>query len=189
MDKIKGKLLIFSAPSGSGKTTIVRQVLEQISNLEFSISACSRRPREGEMHAKDYYFLSVADFKQKIDNDEFLEWEEVYKNGFYGTLKSELNRIWDNGNNAVFDLDVVGGVNMKKQFVEKALSIFIKPPSVDILRQRLENRGTENTEQINKRISKAEYELSFAKDFDVVVLNDDLDTAVQETINHIKNFI
>ncbi len=189
MNKFKGKLLIFSAPSGSGKTTIVKRVIEEVNNLEFSVSACSRSPRKGEVDGKDYYFLSADDFRQKIDYDEFVEWEEVYKDVFYGTLKSELDRIWSNGNNAIFDVDVIGGINIKKQFAEQALSIFIKPPSIETLRKRLENRGTENKEQIDKRVSKAEYELSFAKDFDVIILNDDLDTAVKETVNKIREFI
>lgn len=184
-----GKLLIFSAPSGSGKTTIVREVLKRFDHLEFSISACSRLPREGEVHAKDYYFLSVDEFKERIKNEDFIEWEEVYKDNFYGTLKSEVNRIWDNGNHVVFDVDVKGGLNIKKQFGDKALAVFIKAPSVEELRRRLEKRGTETVEQINKRINKAEYELGFAKDFDVVILNDELEKAVEETINLVAEFL
>jgi guanylate kinase len=184
-----GKLLIFSAPSGSGKTTIVREVLKRFNNLEFSISACSRAPRKGEVHAKDYYFLEVEDFKQRINNEEFVEWEEVYKDSFYGTLKSEVDRIWNNGNHVVFDVDVKGGLNIKKQFGEKALAIFIKPPSVEELRRRLEKRGTETQEQIDKRINKAEYELGFAKGFDVVILNDELEKAVEETNNLVAEFL
>ncbi len=189
MDTKEGKLLIFSAPSGSGKTTIVKQILSQTNNLEFSISATSRSPRKYEIDKKDYYFLSIDEFKQKIDNKEFIEWEEVYKNVFYGTLKSELERIWSHGNNVVFDVDVLGGINLKKIFKEQALSIFIKPPSIEVLRKRLENRGTETLEQINKRIAKAEYELSFANDFDIVIINDNLDIAVQETIKKVQNFL
>jgi len=184
-----GKLLIFSAPSGSGKTTIVKEVLEEFENLEFSISACSRAPRTGEVDGKDYYFLSLEEFKQSIDNDGFVEWEEVYKNNFYGTLKSEVNRIWDKGNHVVFDVDVIGGLNIKKQFGDKALAIFVKAPSIDELNSRLKGRGTETQEQIDKRISKAEYELGFADDFDVVILNDDLEKAVIETSKIITEFL
>ncbi len=184
-----GKLIIFSAPSGSGKTTIVKEVLKRFNNLEFSISACSRAPREGETHAKDYYFLSVDDFKQRIKNEDFIEWEEVYQNNFYGTLKSEANRIWEKGNHVVFDVDVKGGLNIKKQFGDRALAFFIKAPSIEELRRRLEKRGTETEEQINKRINKAEYELGFAKDFDVVILNDVLEKAVEETIGIVTNFL
>ncbi len=184
-----GKLIIFSAPSGSGKTTIVKEVLKKFTNLEFSISACSRAPREGEIHAKDYYFLSVDDFKQRIKNEDFIEWEEVYLNNFYGTLKSEANRIWEKGNHVVFDVDVKGGLNIKKQFGDRALAFFIKAPSIQELRRRLEKRGTETEEQINKRINKAEYELGFAKDFDVVILNDVLEKAVEETISLVTEFL
>ncbi len=189
MTKKQGKLLIFSAPSGSGKTTIIKEVVKQISNLEFSISACSRQPREGEIHGKDYYFLSAIDFRKNIDNQEFIEWEEVYKDVYYGTLKSEITRIWDNGNHVIFDVDVLGGVNLKTQFGEQALSIFVKPPSVEVLRQRLEHRGTEKPEQIEKRINRAEYELSFANKFDTVILNDDLDNAIEETLKQIRSFL
>jgi guanylate kinase len=171
------------------KTTIVKEVLKKFNNLEFSISACSREPREGETHAKDYYFLSVDDFKQRIINEDFIEWEEVYQNNFYGTLKSEANRIWEKGNHVVFDVDVKGGLNIKKQFAERALAFFIKAPSIEELRRRLEKRGTETVEQINKRINKAEYELGFAKDFDVVILNDVLEKAVEETIDLINDFL
>lgn len=183
------KLLIFSAPSGSGKTTIVREVLKKVPNLEFSVSACSRLPRKGEKHAKDYYFYSAEEFRQKIDNQEFIEWEEVYEDHFYGTLKSEVTRIWDKGNHVVFDVDVLGGLNIKKQFKEKALAIFIMAPSIDELRIRLEKRGTETAEQIEKRISKAEYELGFANEFDAVILNQSLKEAVDETITLIQDFL
>lgn len=184
-----GKLLIFSAPSGSGKTTIVKELLKDFSNIEFSISACSRSPRKGETHGKDYYFLKVDDFKKKIENDEFIEWEEVYNDNFYGTLKSEVTRIWEKGNHVIFDVDVVGGLNIKKQFGEKALSVFVQPPSIDELKKRLNNRGTETQEQIDKRIDKAEYELSFAKGFDVVIFNDDLVKAVEETKKMVREFL
>lgn len=184
-----GKLLIFSAPSGSGKTTIVKEVLKQIPDLEFSISACSRKPRKGEEHGKDYYFYSAEEFKQKIENQEFIEWEEVYENHFYGTLKSEVSRIWEKGHHVVFDVDVFGGLNIKKQFKDNALAIFIKAPSIDELRKRLEKRGTETAEQIDKRINKAEHELKQADRFDVVILNNSLELAVNETIERIKKFL
>jgi guanylate kinase len=184
-----GKLLIFSAPSGSGKTTIVGQVLKKISGLEFSVSACSRAPRAHEINGKDYYFLTADEFRKKINDNEFIEWEEVYENQYYGTLKSEVERIWANGNHVVFDVDVVGGLNIKKQFPENALAIFIQAPSIDILRQRLINRGTETEEQINKRIAKAEYEMGFAEKFDTVIINDVLETAVNQTIHQIEGFL
>ncbi len=184
-----GKLLIFSAPSGSGKTTIVKEVLKQVSNLEFSISACSRGPRNGEVHGKDYYFLSVEEFKKKIEDQEFIEFEEVYANQFYGTLKSELNRIWNNGNHVVFDVDVIGGLNIKKQFQEQSLAIFIKAPSIEELKKRLENRATETVEQIAKRIQKAEHELGFADEFDTIILNINLNFAIEETIKQVTKFL
>ncbi len=184
-----GKLLIFSAPSGSGKTTIVKEVLKQVQNLEFSISASSRAPRNGEIDGKDYYFMSVDAFKNRIENKEFVEYEEVYNNQYYGTLKNELIRIWENGNHVVFDVDVIGGLNIKKQYPEQSLSIFIQAPSIDELKKRLQNRGTETDEQIAKRIQKAEYELGFANKFDTIILNSDLDLAVKETIKQVKDFL
>jgi len=183
------KLIIFSAPSGSGKTTIITEVLKSFPNLEFSVSACSRKPRKGEVHGKNYYFLSINEFKQKIANDEFVEWEEVYKDNFYGTLKSELRRIWNKGNHVVFDVDVVGGVNLKKKFPNNSLAIFIKAPSIEVLEQRLRNRGTETEEQIQKRIGKAQKELEYSKYFDIVIVNDVLDIAINETIDAIKQFL
>jgi guanylate kinase len=183
-----GKLLIFSAPSGSGKTTIVKQVLKTIPELEFSISACSRQPRINEVDGKDYYFISADEFRRRIENNEFVEWEEVYKDQYYGTLKSELERIWNKNKHVVFDVDVVGGLNIKKQYADNSLSIFIKPPSVEELRTRLKNRGTETEAQIEKRISKAEYELGFADKFDVIIVNDILENAIESTIEKIKEF-
>ena len=183
------KLIIFSAPSGSGKTTIVKKILNEFPNLEFSISACSRKPRKGEVHGKDYYFISPEEFKEKIANNEFIEWEEVYENNFYGTLKSELQRIWDKGNNVIFDVDVVGGVNIKKQFQNNSLAIFIEAPSIDVLEQRLRNRGTESKEEIRKRIAKAEKELTYSKFFDIVIINDVLETAVNQVKKAVRNFI
>jgi guanylate kinase len=186
---MEGKLIIFSAPSGAGKTTIVKHLLQKGFNLEFSISACNRQPRNNEVHEKDYYFLTTEDFKQKIENNEFVEWEEVYNGRYYGTLRSEVNRIWDKGKNVLFDVDVVGGVNIKKQFGNKALSVFVMPPSVDELRKRLTNRNTDSEEDIEKRVAKAEKEMQYAKYFDKVILNDNLERAKQEAENILNNFL
>ena len=185
----KNKLIIFSAPSGSGKTTIVRQILKETPSLEFSISACSRKPREGEINGTDYHFFSIDEFKDKIDNNEFIEWEEVYTNQYYGTLKSEVYRIWDKGNHVIFDVDVVGGVNIKEQFPDKSLAIFIEAPSIEILEKRLRKRGTESEGQITKRINKAEKELKFAAKFDKIIINDKLDQAIEKTKNVINEFL
>ncbi len=184
-----GKLIIFSAPSGSGKTTIIKQVLQKNENLEFSISACSRLPRKNEINGKDYYYLSVDEFKNNIKDNRFIEWEEVYENQFYGTLISELDRIWEKGNSVVFDVDVVGGINIKKKYPENSLAIFIKPPSIKELENRLISRSTDSKEQIKKRINKAEEELEYAKDFDKIILNDNLEEAVEETIKAIEEFV
>lgn len=183
------KVIIFSAPSGAGKTTIVKSILAEFPSLEFSVSATSRTPREGETHGKDYYFLSADNFREKIQNLEFLEWEEVYANSFYGTLKSEPERIWEKGNQVIFDVDVMGGINIKKLFTQKALSIFVMPPSLEILEQRLINRGTETPESLKKRLDKAAHEMSFANEFDKIVINDHLETAIAETIALIKEFL
>lgn len=184
-----GKLIIFSAPSGAGKTTIVRHLLEQDLNLEFSISATSRGMRHTETDGKDYYFLSPEEFRQKISNDEFLEWEEVYQGTFYGTLKSEVERIRSNGKNVVFDVDVVGGCNIKKFYGDDALAVFVQPPSVEELRNRLVARSTDAPEVIEKRVAKAEYELTFAPKFDVIIVNDQLEKAFKETENCVRAFI
>jgi len=186
---MKGKLIIISAPSGSGKTTIVKEILASGLNIEFSVSAASRQPRMNEVNGRDYYFLSVDEFKEKIEKDEFLEWEEVYPGSFYGTLKSELQRIWDKGNHVIFDVDVKGGINIKKYSPENALAIFIKAPSIEELEKRLRNRLTDNEETILKRVAKAEYELSFAPKFDKIVVNDNLEKAVKETYETIGAFI
>ncbi|RUA23495.1 MAG: guanylate kinase [Bacteroidetes bacterium] len=186
---MKPKLIIFSAPSGAGKTTIVKEVLKTDIPFAFSVSATSRKPREGEVHTKDYHFLSVNDFKESIEKEHFLEWEEVYENQYYGTLKSEVESKRQQGYNVIFDVDVVGGLNIKKYYGEEALAIFIMPPSIEELKKRLQGRGTETEESFNKRIAKAEHEMTFAKDFDVVIVNDDLQKAVQETIDKIRNFI
>lgn len=186
----KGKLFVFSAPSGSGKTTIVRHLLaEENLKLDFSISATSRAPRGKEVHGQDYYFLDVAEFQENIRKENFLEWEEVYANNFYGTLKSELERIWSLGKHVVFDIDVVGGLNIKKQFPEETLAIFVKPPSIEEMERRLRGRQTDSEEKILERVAKAEKELTYAKDFDVVLVNDNLDVAKKEAFDLVADFI
>ena len=188
--KIKpGKLIIFSAPSGSGKTTIINRVRENDVDLQFSVSATSRPPRGEEVNGKEYYFLTPDEFRAKIENDEFVEYEEVYPGKFYGTLKSEVENKLGKGINIVFDVDVHGGLNIKKQYGDRAMSLFIQPPSIEELRRRLENRGTDAPEVIDERIKRAEYELSRAAEFDKVVINDDLDVAVRETIEIVNGFI
>jgi guanylate kinase len=174
-----GKAIIFSAPSGSGKTTIVHHLLNTNPDLGFSISA-STRDRRGrkEEHGKDYYFLTPEEFKLKIDNHEFVEWEEVYEGNFYGTLKTEIERIWSEGRNVIFDVDVKGGLNLKKYFGDKALAIFVKVPTLDILKERLRTRGTESHASLSQRLFKARFEMSFQDKFDAVLVNDDLDKAV-----------
>ena len=184
-----GKLIIFSAPSGAGKTTIVRHLLERDLNLEFSVSATSRGKRHTETDGKDYYFLSPEEFKRKIDNNEFLEWEEVYQGTFYGTLKSEVERIREKGKNVIFDMDVVGGCNIKKFYGDEALAIFVQPPSVEELRNRLISRSTDSSEVIEKRIQKAEYELTFANQFDKIIVNEHLETAFDEAEKCIRVFL
>lgn len=184
-----GKLIIFSAPSGAGKTTIVKHLLQSGLPLEFSISACSRAPRTGEINGKDYYFLSVDDFKKKIDNNEFVEWEEVYAGNYYGTLRSEVERIWKNGNHVLFDIDVKGGVNLKKKYPKQTLSVFVMPPSVKELENRLRGRSTDDETTIQKRLDKAVYELNFADQFDVVLINDILQDAQLKAFNLVSEFI
>jgi len=186
---MQGKLIIISAPSGAGKTTIVNQLLNNNKKLEFSISACSRPKRDKEIQGKDYYFLGVEEFKNKISRNEFVEWEEVYPNQFYGTLKSEIQRIWEKGNAVIFDVDVIGGLNLKKQFGKKALSIFIMPPSIEELEKRLKKRSSENDVSLNERLSKAKYELTFADKFDEIILNEDLKIAVNLTDKIVNDFI
>ncbi|WP_018338043.1 guanylate kinase [Butyricimonas synergistica] len=182
-------VIIFSAPSGSGKSTIVNYLLSLDLGLEFSISATCRAPRGEEQHGKEYYFFSTDEFRQRIGKDDFLEWEEVYPGCYYGTLKSELERIWKAGHAVVFDVDVVGGVNIKKIFGDQALSIFVKAPSVEVLRQRLVGRGTDSMEKIEQRVAKAEYEMTFADKFDVVIVNDDLETALAEAEKAVRDFL
>lgn len=184
------KVIIISAPSGAGKTTIVRELMKDNNlNLMFSVSATSRPPRNNEKNGKDYFFLSIEDFKQQIKNNNFVEWEEVYKNQFYGTLKNEVNRIWNLNKNIIFDVDVKGGISLKKEFSDKSISIFIKPPSIKELKNRLLNRGTETEASIKKRIEKAEYELTFINKFDNIIINDNLQTAILQTKQLIINFI
>jgi guanylate kinase len=176
-----GKALIFSAPSGSGKTTIVKHLVANNPTLGFSISA-STRDRRGrtEQDGKDYYFLTPEEFKKKIDNNEFIEWEEVYAGNFYGTLKSEIERIWKSGKDVIFDVDVKGGINLKKYFGDDALAIFVKVPSFEALRERLHNRGTESEESLSRRLFKAKFEMAFSDKFDRIIVNDNLARAVQE---------
>lgn len=184
------KLIIFSAPSGSGKSTIVHHLLGKESlNLAFSISATSRAPRGEEQHGKEYYFLSVEEFRKRIENNDFLEWEEVYAGNFYGTLKSEVERLWGLGKTVVFDIDVVGGLRIKEQFPEQSLAIFVKPPSIKELEKRLRARQTETEEKIKMRLGKAAIELEAAPKFDVIIENDILEKALQDTENVIVNFI
>jgi guanylate kinase len=186
----KGKLIVFSAPSGSGKTTIVRHLLgvEDL-NLEFSISATSRAKRGTEEHGKDYYFLSAEEFKTKIKNDEFLEWEEVYRDNFYGTLKTEVERIWAKGKNVIFDIDVSGGLRIKRKYPNETLAVFVKPPSIDELKIRLKKRQTESADKINMRVAKASAELATAPLFDTIVVNDTLEHALEEAHQKISAFI
>lgn len=184
-----GKLIIFSAPSGSGKSTIINYLLEQNLNLHFSVSATSRAPRGEEKHGVEYYFLTPQDFRSHIAAGDFLEYEEVYTDKYYGTLKSEVERILNTGNNVIFDVDVVGGCNIKKYYGKRALSVFIQPPSVEELHKRLKRRATDTTEVIESRIAKAEYELGFATKFDVILVNDKLELAQQEALKVIKDFI
>jgi len=186
----KGKLIVFSAPSGSGKTTIVRHLLEiDYLNLEFSISATSREKRGEEKEGKDYYYLSTKEFKNKIKNDEFLEWEEVYRDNFYGTLKSEIERIWALGKHVIFDIDVVGGLRIKKKYPKETLVVFVKPPSVDELKIRLKKRKTESDDKINMRIAKASIELATAPQFDKVIKNHDLGVALKEAEGLVADFV
>ena len=186
----KGKLIVFSAPSGSGKTTIVRHLLKQKElNLEFSISATSRDKRGEEIHGKDYYYLSLKDFKSKIKNDDFLEWEEVYRDNFYGTLKTEVERIWALGKTVIFDIDVSGGLRIKRKFPEQTLALFVKPPDLNELVRRLKDRGEETEDKISMRVAKAPAELATAPLFDVIIVNDNLKKALDEAYHLVSEFI
>ncbi|WP_108423897.1 guanylate kinase [Flagellimonas amoyensis] len=185
-----GKLIIFSAPSGSGKTTIVQHLLKQPElNLAFSVSATSRPRRGKEKHGVNYYFMSVSEFKRHIKNEDFLEWEEVYRDNFYGTLKSEVERLWAEGKNVIFDIDVVGGLRIKKKFPEATLAVFVKPPSVDELKIRLKKRSTESDDKINMRIAKASVELATAPQFDKIIKNYDLDVALNEAHQLVAEYV
>ena len=184
-----GKVIIVSAPSGAGKTSIVKHVLQFLPELRFSTSATTRKMREGEVNGQDYHFLTVDDFKKGIERDDFLEWEEVYANQFYGTLKSEIERIWNEGKTVIFDVDVKGGLNIKNYFGDNALAIFVEPPTIEELENRLRKRGTETEESLRKRVEKAEYELSFAPQFDKIILNDNLDDARAEMLSAIREFL
>lgn len=189
MSEHNGKLVIFSAPSGAGKSTLVNYLLPQFPELCFSISATSRSPRGQEEYGKDYYFLSSEEFKARVAGDELLEWEEVYAGTYYGTLRSEVERIWAQGKVVVFDIDVVGALNLKKQFGDRALALFVQAPSVEILEQRLRGRGTDSEEKIQQRVAKATIEMARAPEFDKVVVNDDLDTAKAEALAILKDFL
>ena len=187
----KGKMLIVSAPSGSGKSTIVNWLMQEHPELKlyFSISCTSRAPRGTEQNGVEYFFLTPEEFKKKIENDEFLEYEEVYENRFYGTLKAQVERQREQGQNVVFDVDVKGGVNIKQYYGDDALSLFVQPPSVEELRRRLEGRGTDTPVAIEQRLAKASYELTFAPQFDRIIVNDDLETAKQETLQMVRDFL
>ena len=184
-----GKLVIFSAPSGSGKTTIVRELLKRFPQFEFSVSATSRAPRGCERHGCDYHFMTHEEFMQAVAENRFVEWEEVYKGTCYGTLRSEVERIWAKGNIIVFDVDVIGGLNLKRIFSDRACAIFIMPPSIETLRERLVKRGTDSPETIECRVAKAEFELTKAPEFDHVVINDDLAQAIEEATRILSDFL
>lgn len=186
---MQGKVIIVSAPSGAGKTSIVRHLLDAVPELKFSISATTRNKRDYEVDGKDYYFITPEQFKERLANDEFLEWQEVYKDQFYGSLKCEVERIWSSGQTVIFDVDVLGGLNIKKFYGDKALAVFIEPPTMEELVKRLKNRGTETEESLKKRLDKAEYEISFANQFDKIVLNDDLKAAQHEMIGLVRDFL
>ena len=184
-----GKMIVVSAPSGAGKTTIVRHLLQNIPSMEFSVSGTSRPQRPGEVNGRDYWFLSAEEFKEKIRKEEFVEWEEVYPDLFYGTLKSEIERIWKAGRHVVFDVDVKGGLNLKGQFADRALSVFISPPSLEVLESRLRKRSTETDEKIRERIGKAAMEMEYASRFDRILVNDRLEKALQEAEHLVRKFI
>ncbi len=183
-----GKLIIFSAPSGSGKTTIVRHLLNKFDGLAFSVSACTRQRRSGEIDGRDYYFLDEELFKEKVQNQEFVEYEEVYPGNYYGTLKAEIDRLWDMGKHVLFDIDVEGGLNIKKEYGDKALSVFVKPASIEVLKERLHHRSTETMEQLQVRLNKAVSELKYEDQFDCILLNADLQTAFETAEKLVSDF-
>jgi guanylate kinase len=190
MSKTQGKAIIFSAPSGSGKTSLVKHLVQHVPNLGFSISACTRDKRgRHEVHGRDYYFLSIDEFKKKLDEDAFVEWEEVYEGNFYGTLKEEVQRIWDNGKAVIFDVDVKGGLALKKYFGAQALAIFVKVPSLEVLKTRLNDRGTESEESLSRRLYKAQFEAMFEPQFDLSILNDDFERSSQEAVALVLDFL
>ncbi len=186
---MKGKLIIFTAPSGAGKTTIVRHLLKEIDSLAFSVSATSRPKRDHEIDGEHYYFLNPAEFRKRIENGDFLEWEEVYTGQYYGTLKSEIQRLWNEGKHIIFDIDVKGAANIKQNYPEGSLAVFVKPPSADILFERLQNRGTETPESYRKRVKRATLELTYEDKFDAVLLNDDLEKALVEAEKIVNDFL
>lgn len=188
--KKNGKAIIFSAPSGAGKTTIVQHLLDKHPELGFSISACTRDKRgRTEVHGVDYYFLTVEEFKKRIDKDEFVEWEEVYEGNFYGTLKEEVQRIWDAGKAVIFDVDVKGGLKLKKYFGDDALAVFVKVPSLEVLEERLKNRNSESSSSLSQRLYKAKFEMTFEKEFDVTLVNEDLETSLKKAEDMVAGFI
>ncbi len=186
---MEGKLVIISGPSGTGKTTIVKHLLDNGLNLAFSVSATTREPRAGEKHGTDYYFLPVEEFRTKIENGEFVEWQEVYNAILYGTLRKEMQRIWSNGCHVLFDVDVKGGINLKKIFGNRSIALFIMPPSIDDLRKRLAKRGSESPEKMKMRLDKAEEEMNLSNQFDTIIVNKDLDVAREETLQMVRSFL
>lgn len=186
---MEGKLIIFSAPSGAGKTTIVKYIISKFQNVRFSVSATTRALRGDEQDGRDYYFISKEDFLHRVAKQQFIEFEEVYAGTYYGTLKSEIDRIWAEGNNVIFDLDVEGGLRLKKKYEDKALAIFVQPPSLEVLKERLRGRGTDSEETLRERIAKAEKELSYAGKFDYILQNDDLEIACAEAEKRIQEFL
>ena len=186
---MNGKAIIVCAPSGAGKTSIVKQLLSELPRLSFSVSACSRSRRENEVHGKDYYFLTADEFRTRIQRGEFVEWEEVYPGNFYGTLKSELERIWNEGRSPIFDVDVKGGISLKTYFGSNALAIYIRPPSIEALESRLRKRGTETEETLRKRLDRAEFELGFANNFDLAIINESLEQACSDSVDAVIQFM